>query len=264
MLIIKDNRVYMIYSMSLTGGQAAPPGPQLNALSIGDPAYAVRQQYKVVEKAATYAGVVRGFEDATLIKQIGDFSFVSPVEQPASGNPTEDVLRWLLTDQLKGGTLLPFPADPHSSVLVNGAWQVDAAKLEARLVGQVKLRAEGERMKVTTRGTAKAQVYSAKAAEVAYWDNMGASDAARKTAWLAMTVVNRQAHFAHAWSDMMIAGEADIVPALNRIRAGLQAAQAETVRLEAIEQQACRAIKNAGTAAAKQAAFNAVNWSWKL
>lgn len=154
------------------------------------------------------------------------------------------------------GPVLPASADPTDLVLINNVWVLDAAKVEAELVLEVKREANRRKMAVRSPGTAKEAEYRQKKAE-------GAASASLLPAVLnALTAANALAQYPAAMTERKLTGES-LSSILARYRAAAAASDAEGYRLSAIEADAVAKIKAASTAAAKRAAYAAINWTWQ-
>ena len=143
------------------------------------------------------------------------------------------------------------------------AYVLDLAGIEADLIAQVKLISERLSMRVLSPGGSKKMKYASKAAEVEAWYALGAVGAVVSVLLTALNLLPasvRQRRFRYALADAAKRGEANIADAIARFEAGVNAAQGEAARLEAVEQDAVARIKAAGTAAAKQAAYDATSW----
>jgi hypothetical protein len=136
---------------------------------------------------------------------------------------------------------------------------------EAALIRKVKADASSRKMKVLTTGTAKSKIYAAKQAEVtAFYAAGGATQSV--SAALAMinnmSALERDRRYRYALVSAKLRGETTIQKAIERFNAGALFSDKEVARIEAIEELGCERIRAATTAAAKRAAFAAINWNW--
>lgn len=141
---------------------------------------------------------------------------------------------------------------PASAVPAQHA--VTAAEAQLQLVGRVKSEAERRKMLSFSAGNGKAQEYVQKGKEAA------ASASILAATLNALTAASAAAQYPMAHAERILTGET-LSAVLARYRAGKAASDAELARLSAIECRAVQAIKGAATAAAKQAAFAAINWN---
>lgn len=129
--------------------------------------------------------------------------------------------------------------------------------VQADLLAKVKFEAERRKMASFSAGNGKAQEYVQKGKE--------ASTSATVLASVlnALTAANAAAQYPMAHAERTLTGETLSV-VLARYRAGKASSDAELARLSAIEWKSVQAIKSASTAAAKQAAYAAINWNQSL
>lgn len=142
--------------------------------------------------------------------------------------------------------------------LVSGAWVEDAAQVEMALIAAVKLLAEQRKMEVATVGGYKKTEYAAKRAEVNAFDALGSTLTAVLAALNLIPAATRATRFAYAYADAAAFGDT-IDKAIERFRTGMNASS-KAATLAAAEAKGCAAIRAASTAAAKRAAFAAINW----
>ena len=135
-------------------------------------------------------------------------------------------------------------------------------ELEVDLIDAVKTEAERRRMLVMSPGGSKKTVYSLKQSEVDAWNELGSTLATALTAFLGLSVVKQKRKFRFAMAEAAARGEANPAAAIARFVLGSDIANLEAARIEAIEQVSVTAIKAATTAAAKRAAYAAINWNW--
>lgn len=133
-----------------------------------------------------------------------------------------------------------------------------AAKVEAKLIADVKARAEAEKMRVLSSGGAKKTEYADKYREVVAWDTLAGTAAQILIAFNTLSTQQRAVRFAYAIADAAAFGDTP-ADAIARFKAGI-AKSTSAATLAAIEAKACAAIKAATTVAAKQAAAAAVTW----
>lgn len=125
---------------------------------------------------------------------------------------------------------------------------------QADLLAKVKAEAERRKMLAFTNGFGKSQEYLQKGKEATN------SATVLATVLNAITAANAATQYPMAHAERMLTGET-LSAVLARYRAGKTTSDAELARLSAIEWKAVQAIKAASTAAAKQAAFTAINWN---
>jgi hypothetical protein len=158
------------------------------------------------------------------------------------------------------GATVPLPADYSGQT---HAWSTSARQhlpsasvAKAWLIQKVKDEAEQRKMAVLTAGGAKKAVYAQQAAEVV------AYRAAPVLALLGMMLVVDRKKFRFAYWSAKKRGEPTIATAIARFEAGADPSNEDVARIEAIEQDACRAIRDASTYDAVRAAHAAINWTW--
>lgn len=192
--------------------------------------------------------------------------------------------RWTITDSATGAMLAPcfitdaasvapkdagFPWDSarHKATAIgaapdpavqawNGAqWVEDPLKVEAALLPLVDTQRETLQMTVLTPGGAKKYVYNRKAAEAILASGIAA------TVLNALTLVDRKKKYPFAYAESAVTGDT-LAVVLARFETGMNTSAIENARIEAVAQKAKRDIKAATTAAAKCAAYAAINWNW--
>lgn len=142
-------------------------------------------------------------------------------------------------------------------------WEEDAAKMEADLVGKIKVISERLSMRVLTSGGAKKLKYSDKGKELDAWYALGPVGAAVNillTALALLSPAEQARRFPYASAEKNKRGEANISFAMARFEAGRTVSRTEAARLEAVETDAVARIKAASTAAAKKSAYTATDW----
>jgi hypothetical protein len=144
------------------------------------------------------------------------------------------------------------------------AFAEDPAKVEALLVPQVKAEAERRRMLLYTPNRGKMKIYERQDREVDSWYALGAAGALATTLLAAFNLLPaavRSRKFRAAITNAAAMGDT-VDKAIARFEAGIAANDQLVLNLEAIEQRAVKNIKAAATAAAKRAAFAAIDWTW--
>lgn len=139
----------------------------------------------------------------------------------------------------------------------------DPARIEADLVAGIKAEAERRRMLVLSPGGSKKSIYALKQAEVEAWNELGSTLATALASFLQLPAAKQRRRFRFAMADAAIRGETNPGAAIARFTAGADASNLEAARIEAIEQKGVAAVRVATTAAAKRAAFAAINWTWQ-
>lgn len=134
----------------------------------------------------------------------------------------------------------------------------NAAKVEARLIADIKATAEAKKMALLSSGGAKKAEYAEKRQEVISYDTLASGVGGIVATLTSITTPRRAVMFAHATADAAAHGDT-IGAAIERFRAGI-AKSANTPAIAAAESAACDAIRAAGTIAAKRAAAAAVKW----
>lgn len=156
------------------------------------------------------------------------------------------------------GGALPAGVPVDLLTLSGGSWIEDPAKVRAQLLASVKSEAEARKMAFLTAGGAKKAEYAQKAAEVAFFDSLGATVALALSALNAMPASVKQAKFGFALADAAAFG--DTVPAaIDRFRTGM-AASVKVPTIAAVEAKACAALKAATTVAAMRAVVAGITW----
>lgn len=146
--------------------------------------------------------------------------------------------------------------DPTVQAWTGTAWTESAAAVERRLIAALKLEAERRKMLVRSPGSGKGAEYRRKRDEAMASANVVAS------VLNALTRPEGLKQYPAAAMEAALTGEA-MATVLARYRDASTAADSEVLRISALEQSATRRIKTAGTAAAKRAAFAAIDWSWR-
>jgi hypothetical protein len=166
-----------------------------------------------------------------------------------SGRPTHR----LITD---GSLVWPEGYDPAAiEVLPVGHYDlIDLATGEAALIARVDARREEMRAAVMTPGAGQSYAYAQKAAEVADHRRIDGLDLA------ALDAAALAKRFPFAMAEAAASGD-DLAAVIDRFDAGMSMSRSEIARVEAIACAAKRAIRAAGTLAAKQAAFAAIHWN---
>lgn len=131
---------------------------------------------------------------------------------------------------------------------------LDLSIVDARLTASVKKESERRKMQAFTNGFGKSQEYVLKGKEAT------SSASVLTTVLNALTAANAAAQYPMAQAERTLTGETLSV-VLARYRASKSTSDAELARLSAIEWKAVQTIKAASTAAAKQAAYAAINWN---
>jgi hypothetical protein len=126
--------------------------------------------------------------------------------------------------------------------------------VQAGLVAQVKTDAERRKMAAFSNGFGKSQEYVQKGKEAA------ASAGLLASVLNALTAASAAAQYPMANAERIMTGDT-LANVLASYRAGKAASDAELARLSAIERKSVLAIKAATSAAAKQAAYAAINWN---
>ncbi len=192
--------------------------------------------------------------------------------------------RWTITDSTTGAVLAPcfitdtaavapknagYPWDGtrHKATMITDApdlavqawngtqWVEDPLKVEAALLPLVDVQRETLQMTVLTPGGAKKYVYNRKAAEAIVANGIAA------TVLNAITLVERKRKYPFAYAEAALTGDT-LAVVMARFETGMNTSAIENARIEAVAQKAKRDIKAATTAAAKRAAYAAINWNW--
>jgi hypothetical protein len=137
----------------------------------------------------------------------------------------------------------------------------DAAKVEAMLIGKVKTKAADMKTVPLSTYPFKDSEYAEKRNEVILWDSLGGTVAAILMAFDALPAGRRATRFAHTLASSAIFGDKP-ADAIERFRSGI-AKSVMAPSVSAIEEKACVTIRAAKTAAAKRAAYAAINWDVK-
>ena len=144
---------------------------------------------------------------------------------------------------------------PGLQIFNGSRWVDDLVAIEAALIGDVKARAETEKMAAITRGFGKSEEYRRKAGEAA------ASATVLAVTLNALSKADALARFPAAWHEAQLSGE-QLAAVLARYRARSAAALGVIDRVSAIEQVGVVRIKAATTATTKRAAAAAISWTW--
>lgn len=168
-------------------------------------------------------------------------------------HPKDAGFAWDATKHV--ATKIPKAPDIALQTWNGTAWVDDVAKIEAALLPMVDDRRETLQMTVLTPGGAKKYVYNRKAAEAIAASGIAA------TVLNALTLVDRKRKYPFAYAESVVTGDA-LAVVLARFEAGMNVSAIENARIEAVAQKAKRDIKAATTAAAKRAAYAAINWNW--
>ncbi|PCG09644.1 hypothetical protein COA17_07230 [Sphingomonas ginsenosidimutans] len=156
------------------------------------------------------------------------------------------------------GGALPAGVPLDLLTLSGNTWIEDPAKVRAQLLAAVKAEAEGRKMTFLSNGGAKKAEYAQKAAEVAFFDSLGATVTLALAALNAMPAAVKQAKFGFALADAGAFG--DTVPAaIERFRVGMTASN-KVPTIAATEAKACAALKAATTVAAMRAVVTGITW----
>lgn len=156
------------------------------------------------------------------------------------------------------GGALPAGVPVDLLTLSGGAWVEDPAKVRAQLLAAVKAEAEARKMAWLSAGDAKKAEYAQKAAEVAFFDSLGATVTLALAALNAMPASVKQAKFGFALADAAAFGDA-VPDAVARFRAGM-GASTKVPTIAAAEAKACAALKAATTVAAMRAVVTGITW----
>jgi hypothetical protein len=161
-----------------------------------------------------------------------------------------------------GGKLIARPAGYDAATwswsTAAGAFVEDVAKVEAKLLADLKADAENRKMSFLTNGGAKKAEYAAKRAEVAFWDSLAGTATAAVAALAQLSAPTKSAKFAYATADAAAFGDT-IAAAIERFRAGANRC-AKVPEIAAAEAKATAAIRSATTPKMKRAAAAAVTW----
>ena len=130
----------------------------------------------------------------------------------------------------------------------------DLAAIEAALLVKVDRQREKLRATVMTQGTGQSYAYAQKAGEVYDYRNVVGSLLA------GLTIPQRTARFPFAMAEATATGET-LAAVITRFETGMAASRAKIAKVEAAAVAGKRAIRAAGSTAAKQAAFAAINWN---
>ena len=156
--------------------------------------------------------------------------------------------------QIRISTIGRYRAD---DIVINA---VALSDMEATLVGQVNAERERRQALLITDGTAKKLVYSAKQSEVEAWNNLGGTATAILAAFNLLTPTVKNRRFRYTMQEVAITGDT-AATVVARFQAAADGSTTQIARLEAIAQKGVTAIRAANTAAAKRAAYAAVNWN---
>lgn len=135
------------------------------------------------------------------------------------------------------------------------AWVDDPAKINEVLLPLVDAQRETLQMTVLTAGGAKKYVYNRKASEAI------AASGIVPSVLNALTLTDKKRKYPFAYAEAALTGET-LSAILTRFESGMNVSAVENARIEAVAQKAKRDIKAATTAAAKRAAYAAINWNW--
>lgn len=170
-------------------------------------------------------------------------------------------------------TRIPRAPRAELEVWSGTAWVEDAAKVEAMLVGQVKAADEALVKGLYSQNYGKQKKYSRKQQEVLDFRTLNGAlglpvvNALTATLSLflpgfnALTASQQKKKFRFSMAQATKRGVSiDVI--IGEMEGRLDTVEDQVASWEAIELEAIRAIKAAPTAAAKRAAFAAINWSW--
>lgn len=172
----------------------------------------------------------------------------------SSGLPEEERSRWMAYQQALRDIPEKQPNATPETVVWPSPPAPEALPLEAKLIARVKSEAERRKLGPLSNGFGKAQEYALKAKEAT------ASAGVVATVLNALTAANAAAQYPMAQAERLVTGET-LAAVLARYRTAKAFSDAEVARLSAIEWKSVQAIKAATSAAAKQAAYAAINWS---
>lgn len=130
---------------------------------------------------------------------------------------------------------------------------IDLANEEARLLAAVDRKREAQRAAVMTQGVGQSYAYAQKAQEVNDYRNVVGSLLAT------LTIPKLTARYPFAMAEVTATGDT-LAAVIARFEAGMASSRAKIASIEAVATKAKRAIRAAGTAAAKRSAYAGIEW----
>jgi hypothetical protein len=179
---------------------------------------------------------------------------------PSTGaHPKDYGWAWDATQQ-KATQITAMP-DPAIQIWSGGAWIEDPAKVEAQLLPLVKTANENRVRDVYSMNYGKQKKYARKQQEVLDYRGLANTIALQLVTFLGMTPVNQLKKFRFAMAEAKARGiTTDKV--IDGWETAIDATETKVANWEAVEMKAIIDIKAAPTAAAKRAAYAAINWNW--
>lgn len=130
----------------------------------------------------------------------------------------------------------------------------DLTAIEGKFLAEVDRRREALRASVMTQGVGQSYAYAQKASEVYDYRNIVG------TLLTALTMPQKTARYPFAMAEATATGDT-LAVVIARFEAGMATSRGRIAAVEAVATKAKRAIRAAATAAAKQAAFAAIDWT---
>lgn len=162
------------------------------------------------------------------------------------------------THRLKADGSLVFPqgyAPGDIEVLPAGYYDAsDLVAVEAGLLAEIDRRREALRSAVMTQGVGQSYAYAQKASEVYDYRNIVG------TLLTALTMPQKTARYPFAMAEATATGDT-LAVVIARFEAGMATSRGRIAAVEAVATKAKRSIRAAATAAEKQAAFAAIDWT---